>query len=109
MKTNGPSKKFQTKPCKEGSIELDKKNISLEKNSKFQKNCNRQNKENIQIYPFIDSWQRGKKGVFMTTMMFLLVWIAALSMAQDCLTVKDELELVSRKNISLEIWNLQLI
>ena len=37
MKTNGPSKKFQTKPCKEGSIELDKKNISLETNSKFQK------------------------------------------------------------------------
>ena len=45
MKTNGPSKKFQTKPCKEGSIELDKKNVSLKKNSKFQKNVSDKTKK----------------------------------------------------------------
>ena len=101
-------KSFKQNLARKEVLSLTKRIFLLRRILNFKKKLYQINKENIQIYPFIDSWQRGKKGVFMTTMMFLLVWIAALSMAQDCLTVKDELELVSRKNISLEIWNLQL-
>ena len=101
-------KSFKQNLARKEVLSLTKRIFLLRRILNFKKKLYQINKENIQIYPFIDSWQRDKKGVFMTTMMFLLVWIAALSMAQDCLTVKDELELVSRKNISLEIWNLQL-